>query len=181
MGAKFCRTCGTVVDAALGAEATLTPMTASGQPITCPSCHAQVHPGLRFCPHCGADTADAPERAVPAPAAPVTGRAPIDARGYEGLATVLWVLGCLFGAVGFYYLVLAPGEADSSLLERGVVNLHRLALGLAGSTGGAVFLSAAAIVTALNRHLEVTAKLAARGFAFYLEDREGRAVEPPPG
>ena len=106
---------------------------------------------------------------------------PSTPRGAEALAKSLWVLGALAGAIGLYYVVLAPGESDTSLLGRDLVDLHRLALGMTFTSASAVFLAAAAVVTAVNRHLEVTAQMAARGFAFYLEDREPRTADPTPG
>lgn len=169
-----CTTCGRVVSSDAercswcGAPGPAAPA-GSGAPSICPQCRAQVQPGLQFCPHCGADTADAPERAASAPTPSVAERAPIDPRGAEAIAATLWTLGGLFGAIGLYYLVLAPGEGGASVLGRELVNFHRLAIGLAGSTAGAVFLTGAAIVTAINRHLEVSTRLAARAFDFYLE------------
>ena len=127
--------------------------------------------GLNYCRTCGT-LVDLGAADGPGEPARVQERPPIDPRGAEAIAATLWTLGGLFGAIGLYYLVLAPGEGGASVLGRDLVNFHRLAIGLAGSTVGAVFLTGAAIVTAINRHLEVSARLAARAFDFYLEGRQ---------
>jgi hypothetical protein len=46
-------------------------------------------------------------------------------------------------ALGFYFLVMAPGEAEVEIMNRTVVNMHRLALGQTSSICGSIFLAAA--------------------------------------
>ena len=59
----------------------------------------------------------------------------------HGTQTGCIVLGVVFVALGFYFLI-SPSEGEVEILGRTVVNLHRLALGQTSAIVGAIFLAA---------------------------------------
>jgi hypothetical protein len=51
-------------------------------------------------------------------------------------------LGIVFLAVGFWFLLVSPGEGDAAILGQTVVNLQRLTIGETSAIVGAIFLAA---------------------------------------